>query len=409
MKTKRGFWVKVVLVVLSINLIVAFYGYKEAFAAKEKIKVGMSWSLSGWAAPGAESEKRGNLLWVDHVNKKGGIYVKEYGKKLPVELVYYDDKSSPDEAIRIYEKLVTVDKVDVLFPPYAEDIILPQIPIVEKYHMPMVAATCTPPTEMAKKLKGEYFWIIPPLADRTMPALADLLSLHKDKIKTVAILYLHLGLMMESKEQFLPLAKKAGIEVVYLKDYPIGVKDMTEVLLEVKAKKPDAFLSFSLPDDGFLIQRQCMELGLDPKFYYMEIGPVIGPYDKIFGGGSEGILGHCHWHPSLPYPGVKEFYNDYMARWGRPDYENSSLGYMTGQIMEQAIEKAGTLDGAKVAKVIATEEFMTINGPVKFVGVRNVRTSAGIVQWQKGKIERVWPQKTATAPLLIPKPPWPKR
>jgi branched-chain amino acid transport system substrate-binding protein len=76
--------------------------------------------------------------------------------------------------------------------------------------------------------------------------------------------------------------------------------------------------------------------------------------------------------------------------------------------LEQAIEKAGTLNREKLRDVIATEEFMTVDGPVKFAGERtNTLARHGMCQWQNGVIEVVWPSDVATAPLEIPKPSWP--
>ena len=55
-------------------------------------------------------------LWVPEVNAQGGIFVKEYNKKLPIELKIYDDKSDQGTMTRLTEKLILEDKVDFLFP-----------------------------------------------------------------------------------------------------------------------------------------------------------------------------------------------------------------------------------------------------------------------------------------------------
>ena len=88
-------------------------------AAKTKIVIGQSIALTGPIAPQPASQEIPLIkLWLEEVKKKGGIYVPEYGKRLPVELVRYDDKSDIPTTINLFTKLATVDKVDIIFPPH---------------------------------------------------------------------------------------------------------------------------------------------------------------------------------------------------------------------------------------------------------------------------------------------------
>jgi len=86
-----------------------------ALPAKDKIVVGMSRPLSGPLAVIGDSAFRPVYeAWVPMVNEQGGIYVEEYGKKLPIELLIYDDKSDVGTMTRLTEKLILEDKVDFL-------------------------------------------------------------------------------------------------------------------------------------------------------------------------------------------------------------------------------------------------------------------------------------------------------
>ena len=107
--------------------------------------------------------------------------------------------------------------------------------------------------------------------------------------------------------------------------------------------------------------------------------------------------------------GNKEFVDAFQAKYKKlPDALNSSLGYMPCQIMEQAIEKVGSLDRKKLRDYIAANEFQTVQGPVKFKGSENIKAVAGILQWQNGVLEVIWPKSIATAKPIYPKPAWPK-
>jgi len=406
----KGLWPKLVLVLLSVSLILglAVAGCGPKKPEKEVIKIGFSRSLSGWGAPAAAGEQESVILWSEMVNAEGGIYVKEYGKKLPVQLIYYDDKSSPDEVVRIYERLATFDKVDVFFPPSSTEPNIAAIAVCEKYHMPMVAGTCG--SSRGRELGAKYWWSVTPLEYQWMEALSDLLSAHKDEIKTVALLYCHYPFLITCYEDLKARLQKAGFDVVIEKDYPMDVKDLSEVLLNAKNKNVDAVIGHSMPSDAFMIIEQSIGVGLDPKFMYFQIGPGEYAFPQIFGAAVEGVSGMGTWCGSARFPGSKEFYEAIVKRWGHPPgLLNQTDGWHVCQLMQQAIEKAGTLDREKIREVLATEEFVTIEGPVKLQDGLNTLAVAGVMQWQKGEAQLVWPLDRATAELEFPKPPWPKR
>ncbi|MDO9534027.1 MAG: amino acid ABC transporter substrate-binding protein [Bacillota bacterium] len=383
-------------------------GGKETTApgAKENIKVGFSISLTGIYAPAAESQMRAYDLWLEQVNERGGIYLEEYGKKLPVKFVYYDDQSSTDMATRIYEKLVTEDKVDMLLPPWGTTLHFAIAPLTEKFQMPVVGNTAC--SIKIRELDAKYFWFITScIPDRQTEALVDLMKEHKNQLKTVAITYVQDLFPRENLEFLEPYLKAAGFEVVLVKDYPIGVSDLSSLMAEIKRLNPDAYLALSYPEDSFLITNQAIEAGLNPKLFLLLVGPSIAAYDAGYGAATEGILTQGHWSPKRGWAGAQEFYDGFVKKYGeRPDYLDSVLAYVSCEILEQSLTMAGSLDKEAVRDVIATSVFETINGPIEFTGVENMRMPAMWLQWQQGELEIVWPAETATAKLLIPKPKW---
>ena len=392
---------------LVVLVVMGAYSPIGAQAQKTEIKVGFSMALSGRQAPAAEGQMQAYVLWSEQVNKKGGIFVKELGRRLPVKLVYYDDKTVPDTAVRIYEKLITDDKVDLLLSPSGTPAHFAIVPTLEKFKAPVVGSSAA--SMKVKELKAKYMWFsTPTMPDRNMAALVGLLAANKDKFKKVAVIYVHEIFPRENIDFLEPYLKKEGFEIVLKKDYPMGVSDLTPLLREVKAKNPDAVIALSYPADTFQLPTQAKEVGLNPKFFYMMVGAAAVGFQPKFGPATEGIATFGHWSPKGAWPGAKEFHDAFVARWNKkPDYLNSASGYMAAQVMELAVEKAGTLNWEKIRETIAKDEFMTINGAVKFEGVENVKTPSMVLQWQKGELEIVWPSEVATAKLLYPKPVWP--
>lgn len=395
-----------ILIVTFIFIVGLFFLPELQASAKDSMTVGFSMSLTGKYAPGAAGQMQSYQLWEETVNKQGGIYVKKYGKKLPVKLVYYDDKSGTDTAVRVYEKLITEDKVDVVLSPYGTAIHFAVAPMAERYKVPIVGSTAA--SVKFRDIKTRYFWFITScLADRQMQALVDLLK-HLG-IKSVAIIYAQ-ELFPRENLQFLdPYVKEAGFNVLIRKDYPMGAKDLTTLLSQVKGKNPEAVIALCYPAGAFTITTQAQEVGLNPKFFFELVGPAVVVFGPKFGAATEGIATMGHWSPKGKWPGAKDFYDRYMAKFNKkPDYLNSVLAYSSCQILQQAIEKVGSFDWNKLRDYIANNEFQTINGSIKFTGTENMRTPSMILQWQKGELEIAWPEAAATAKPLYPKPAWPK-
>ena len=374
-------------------------------SAKDSIRFGYSMALTGVLSPNAQGPVEAYAVWHETVNKRGGIFVREEGKKLPVEMVFNDDQSEPDRAVRTYEKLITQDKVDLILPPIATPNHFAVAPLAAKYKIPLVGSTAS--SVKLRDMKNDWFWFISYMPDAQARAVADFL---RDlKIKTVAVAYLQEMFPKENLQFLEPYLKEAGINVVVLKDYPTAEKDLKTLLSQIKANNPEAVIYLSYPSDTFTIVTQSQELGLNPKFMFNLIGPFVVAFKPKFGPAVEGIAGMGNWSPKQKTFGNKEFVDAFQAKYKKlPDPTLSTLAYMACQIMEQAIEKAGSLDRQKLRDYIAANEFQTVQGTVKFQGSENIKAVAGILQWQQGVTEVIWPKSIATAKPLYPKPAWPK-
>ena len=397
---------------VSISLLIFFATFPlTAFSqTKDKIRIGNAISLSGPYAPGAGMTQIPNYdMWAEEVNAKGGIYVKEYGKKLPVEIIRYDDKSDLGTAVKLCEKFILDEKVDFLLPPWGTAMHFAVAPVANKYGYPLIG-----PTISSEKLREvaptiPYFFGILNMPREQGPALVSLLS--ELKIKRVALIYIADAYGIEWTGVVAPALGMAGLDTVILKSYPLGVKDLSPLLKKIKAEKVDAVLCMSYPDDTFLITKQARDLQLNPKLLYLGVGVAFPVYKQMFGGPNivEGIMGAGAWNPKLAYPGAKEYFERHVKRWKtEPDRWGSAFAYASVQILERAIETAGTLDRAKIRNIIATETFPTVIGPVKFDGGFNVQSPGEIGQWQKGEFEVVAAKEKRTAAPIFPKPQWPK-
>jgi branched-chain amino acid transport system substrate-binding protein len=408
--------------VFCLILLISFVVYPLTASAqkeKDKIVVGMSRPLSGWMASIGDSAFRPIYeTWVPEVNKQGGIFVKEYNKKLPIELKIYDDKSDTGTMTRLTEKLILEDKVDFLWPACGTAFIFAQAPIANKYNYLLITAEggATTIRDMLPSLP--YLFISLSFSDwYELPVLADMLA--GKGVKTAYVLYIgDLHGIEYSGVAGIEFPKK-GIKIVGVKSAPPDIKDVSPILKEAKASKADAFMAFCYPDTVILATKQSMELGYNPKAFLCGPGGNFGFYHQIFGAATEGVMAfgvaNRKTSPEAKalydklYQGKPEALNDW---WGHPLY------WAALEFWKQAIEKAGTLDQKKIRDVVATEKFNTMLGPTWFTtfggggGLMAKESHNGeIGQWQKGIFEIVgggnWPNTKITAPYMFPKPPWP--
>jgi branched-chain amino acid transport system substrate-binding protein len=136
------------------------------------IRIGASVAQTGVYAALGQNQVRGYQLCVKHVNEKGGVL----GRKL--ELVLYDDGSDPATAVRLYEKLITQDKVDLVLGPFGSPITEPVADVTEKHKMPMVAPSAGA-TSIFRKGRKFIFMMIPPAEI----FLEGLLNLGREKLR----------------------------------------------------------------------------------------------------------------------------------------------------------------------------------------------------------------------------------
>ncbi len=381
----------------------------QAQSAPERLKFGYAITQSGPLGPGAESTVVSQYkLWHKRVNDAGGIMLKKFGKKVPVEMVSYDDQGKPDELLKLTTRLLEQDKVDILLSPYATHMNLASAPIANKYGYPVIysTATTTKSYELSKKLPFAFWQIVQP-TEATTPLAEYLAQLKKDgKIKgRVATVHPALEYGVEMNAAFLAAAKKAGLEVVFTKSYPFGASDLQPVLRELMGTNPDSFMAFSYPPDTFMLTEQAQIVGFNPEVMYVAIGGVFPTYKDKFGDKVNGIMAYGGQDTAVE--GYAEYDKEHRAMHGRPSEAGALSSYSAVEVVHQAIEEVGEIDRQKIRDVIASgKRFNTIWGDLYYEDQRCANPWA-VGQWQNGEMVGVFPaDKAGAKPVQFPKPKW---
>jgi branched-chain amino acid transport system substrate-binding protein len=236
-----------------------------------------------------------------------------------------------------------------------------------------------------------------------MGALADMLAARG--VKTAAVIYVDELFGLENLGALEAALKAKNIQIVEKKSYPLGVKDLSPVLKDIKAKNPDAFVGVTYPPDTFLVTAQSKEIGFNPKVFYAAVGTAFPVYKQRMGAAIEGVMGLGTWNPKTS-AAAKAYFDAHVAKFQKePDRWASAHAWAGLQILQQAVEKVG-LDRKALRDAIASGEFDTIIGKFRFQDGENISIPGIVSQWQKGEFEVVWPQQRATAQAIFPKPNW---
>ncbi len=378
--------------------------------APKSIRIGYSLAKSGPNAPGGDTTVRPNYeMWVKEVNDAGGLMLSAYGKRVPIEVVEYDDRSSTEEAVRNVERLITQDKVDLLLPPWGTAVNLAVSPMFDRHGYPQLGTTnLTDKADQFAKRWPTHFFLLG-TARMYAEALMDTLAQanKEGKIdKRIALISVADGFGIDSAVAARKAAAEKGFEIVMDKTYPVGTADLSSLLNEAKTLNVDTFIAYSYPPDTVLISDQARVAGLNPKVFYTGVGTQFPFFKAKYG--AQGVEGQM----SLGgIDGDSKAMQDYRARHQQitgkePDSWGSAVTYSSLQMLQQAIERVGKIDRVAILAELKNGTFDTILGPIKLEN-QQLKGIFTVGQWQNGVFQGVGPSTIAGAKApVIPKPAW---
>jgi len=351
--------------------------------AQDTVKIGVVGPKTGVLASGAAVTHFPSFkLWAHQVNERGGLKLK--GGQRKIELIEYDDRSMPGEAIKAVERLASVDKVDYIMGVYATGFNLATAPIFAKYGYPQVTqAAVTDQMDTLTKRYPTLFFVQGSTTQFATSAIQVLKQL-KDAGKIgnkVAAVNVADAFGIELANAGRPLFKQAGFELVYDKSYPLGTQDYGPVIKAAKAANPDAFVAWSYPPDTFGLAEQAKIENLPVKAYYSAVATAFPAFEKKYGKSAENILGAGGIQDS---PAIRKFYADHKAVTGvDADYWGSPIYHAMTEILTQTFEAVGSMDRQAIIAHLKSHKFKTLIGEVD---IRNQKLDKfwTVGQWQNG-------------------------
>ena len=393
------------------------FGLMSGAGAEEPpIKIGMSMPQTGGLAGGGKASLLGIEIWRDDVNAKGGLL----GRK--VELVVYDDKSSASETPALYAKLLDVDKVDLLFAPYATVPTAPIMPLVKQRGLLLMGNFSF---QVNSKIHHDMWFNNAPWGPADSWANGFLTLGQKAGGKTVALLSSDQEFAQNIVTTARDVTKKIGLQVVFDQAYLPSTVEFSSIIRALNAAKPDIVFVASYPPDSAAILKAVNEIGVGDNvkiFGGAMVGLQFAAVMENLGSLLNGVVNYNTWlpEPSMYFDGTKEFFEKYTKRAIQAKVDPlgfylAPYGYAMGQMIEEAINATKSLDQKALAKFIRENVHKTIVGPIAYAEdgewkesatleaqFRNVKDK-NIDQFRSaGKQVIVFPDRLKTGDLVTP-------
>ena len=349
-------------------LTASILGTSLVFAA-EPIKLGLGMAQSGSYAGNGKAALLTVQMWADEVNAKGGLIGR------PIQLFYYDDQSNPAQVPAIYQKLLDIDKVDLLMTGYGTNVIAASLPTIMRSKKVAISIFGVAANEQFKY--DRYFQVQPngPRARLTFSqGFFETAMTMEPKPKSVAILATDSEFPNAASEGAREWAKKFDLRVVYDKTFPPTTVDFAPVMRAVQASNPDIIYIACFPPDTVGIIKTINEMGYKPK---MIGGNMVGPqYASIktqLGPLLNGVVGFEEYvpEPTLNFPGINDFLSRYQAKAAAagvdplgfylPPYVYAGL-----QMLGNAVEATKGLDQGAITDYLRKTTHKTVVGDIKY-------------------------------------------
>lgn len=369
----------------------------------DKVRVGFSLPLS---APGLFGEDGlhqllGYRLWQEQLNAAGGLLGR------PVELVFYDDANDPQRAVAAYRRLLEQDRVHLLLGNYGSGLAQVTLPVVEAAGVPCIFPMAWQPGLW----RAPHRWavpLLPPATEVTRP-LVELWAAHG--YRRVAVVYGDTGYARDLAQGVLRWIRDLGLTLVDVREYPFDqLAGFVDAVRAATALRPDVIAGGNIGDEVPELVEAAAHAGLHPplwSWFEMDEPPVAHHAQRL-----DGMTGFGLWLPHARFAGNRAFVQSFAARW-MPEFPGAALvdilnhhsaaGFAAGEVLERAVDAAGSIEPARVRDALWELRTETVLGRFA-LDARGVQVGkvVPVVQVQGGVREYVWPPELATATFRPP-------
>ena len=396
---------------------------EKSASTEEMITIGFTSSLTGSQEVSSKRQVAGLNLWMSQVNGAGGIKLSD-GTVVKFEAKTYDDESNKERVQELYTRLITEDNADFLISPYSSGLTAAASIIAEQNGKIMITAGAAE-DDAYKTGNTSLFQLYTPGSQYLLSTVDMLKTL--DPSAKVAIVHENDKFSTSVVEGLKPYLQSQGFEVVLDEGYATETTDFGPVINKLVDSGATVLLGGGHYPDGSTFARQLYERKVGLKFVSLLVAPADSKFPEL-GDAALGISTSSQWELAATHtaeeakalgkpwygPTGTDFASAYQEATGdKPTYHVAG-GYMTGLVLQKAIEDADSIDPAKVKAALEAMDVFTFYGGIKFdtsANAHGLQTGHQMVvaQWQNddagGLVRKViWPADVANAAPLYPVP-----
>jgi branched-chain amino acid transport system substrate-binding protein len=391
-------------------------GAASAKVEGDTIVLGAAVSVTGKYSTNGKHTMNGYNLAVETINAAGGVEVA--GKTYQLEIVYYDDESTPARGAQLAERLISQDGIKFLLGPYSSGLTKAIAPVTEKYGIPMVEGNGA-----SRSLFTQGYKYLFAVLSTSEQYLASAISLAADKATaegrkpqdlTVALAFENDPFSQDVRAGVIDDASTYGMQVVIDDKLPKELNDMSVTLTKVKAVKPDILIVSGHSKGAATAIKQIAAMKVDVPILaitHCEAADVIGK----FGADADYTLCATQWAETMSYSddlfgSAADYAKTFEAAFGYvPPYQaaESSASVMT---FVDAFQRAGSFETDAVRDALAATDMQTFYGNIKFdESGKNIAKPMALRQVQNGRLVVVAPAEWAAGEMIYPRPKWSDR
>ncbi|KWT72978.1 Branched-chain amino acid ABC transporter, amino acid-binding protein [Hyphomicrobium sulfonivorans] len=382
------------------------------------IRIGYCLSLTGPLAGNSQSAQIAHEIWRQDVNAQGGLLGR------PVKFVCYDDHADASLVPGIYERLMDVDRVDLVIGGYGTNSLLPAMPLImerERFFIGLMGLGVNNGFSYPN-----YFAMIPTGPDPNSAlteGFFELAAAQTPRPSTVALVAADAEFSRNPILGAKANAAKHGFHIVHESRYPLATTTFAPVIDAVADSKCDVLFLCSHLTDSVGLVRAIRAHGFKPK---MVGGAMIGPQNAsvrtTLGPLLNGIVNYEYWAPvpKMMFPGTRQMLDVYQEKANEVGADPlghymAPLAYAQMQVVAQAVEATGGVDDTILSNYASEATFDTVMGNIKFgkngewahprvlqVQFRGI-SGDGVDQFKDGSRQVVVsPGKLASGQLIFP-------